>query len=199
MPAVETLKRLAERATGIGRPSADEIAAAIRPRKANAWCFHDDGVTPNHPRWPLIVYRGVFRFGAYDPAALFEDAFAHNGWGDSWRNGIYDYNHYHSRIHEVLGVARGRAKVRFGGAKGRALTIKAGDVAILPAGTGHQCLEASADFVVVGAYPPQGQYDECASAQDHARAVKTVGKVARPRKDPLYGGKGPLLLAWAAR
>jgi hypothetical protein len=37
-----------------------------------------------------------------------EELFRKNGWGASWRDGIYDYVHYHSRIHEVLGVARGK-------------------------------------------------------------------------------------------
>jgi uncharacterized protein YjlB len=60
----------------------------------------------------------------------------------------------HSRIHEVLGVARGHARVRFGGAKGRALKLKVGDVVILPAGTGHERLSGSKDLLVIGAYPP---------------------------------------------
>ena len=80
-----------------------------------------------------------------------------DGWGDSWRNGIYDYAHYHSRIHEVLGVARGQARVRFGGAKGRALKLKAGDGVILPAGTGHELLSGSKDLLVIGAYPPSAR------------------------------------------
>ena len=49
--------------------------------------------------------------GLRDPAAMFERLFETNGWGGSWRNGIYDYVHYHPRTHEVLGIARGRARV----------------------------------------------------------------------------------------
>ena len=97
---------------------------------------------------------------------MIEDMFEANGWGDTWRDGIYDYVHYHSRIHEVLGIARGKGRVRFGGNKGRIFTLKAGDVAVLPAGTGHQCLSAGDDFLVVGAYPPAGTYDECTSVED---------------------------------
>lgn len=200
MPTFETIKKLAEKATGLRRPSSADLADLVRARKANTFRFADDGVTPNHPHWTLVVYRGSVRLSDdHDPAAIFEELFSKNGWGQSWRNGIYDYNHYHSRIHEVLGVARGSAKVRFGGKKGRTLTIKAGDVGILPAGTGHQCLESSEDFLVVGAYPPTGTYDECTSNTDHARAVKTVSKTARPKKDPVYGSEGPLLSLWTTR
>jgi uncharacterized protein YjlB len=124
-----------------------------------------------------------------------EDLFGENGWGDSWRAEIYDYVHYHSRIHEVLGIAKGEGTARFGGNNGKTLQLKAGDVAILPAGTGHQCLSASADFLVVGAYPPSRTYDECTKSEEHARALKTIPKVGRPRKDPVYGSKGPLLSA----
>lgn len=197
MAIVETLKRVAERATGISRPSRDEIEALVRTRKTNAFKFKDDGVIPNNARWPLVLYRGAVSLpGRLDPAAVMEDLFDQNGWGDSWRNGIYDYVHYHSRIHEVLGIAKGSAKVRFGGNKGKTVKLKAGDVAILPAGTGHQCLAASSDFLVVGAYPPSGTYDECTKSEEHARALKTIPKVRRPRKDPVYGSKGPLLNAW---
>jgi uncharacterized protein YjlB len=197
MPALETLKKVAEKATGWARPSADDLTRLVRPRKPQAFRFKDDGVIPNHPHWPLIVYRGAVRFDdAFDPAAVFEDLFRQRGWGGSWRNGIYDYVHYHSRIHEVLGIARGQGKVQFGGLKGRTMTVKAGDVAILPAGTGHQCLSASQDFLVVGAYPPNGTYDECTSSEHHNKALRTIPKVARPRQDPVYGGRGPLLTAW---
>jgi uncharacterized protein YjlB len=196
MTVLESLKNAAK-ATGVARPSRDQIDDLIRIRKANVTKFKDDGIIPNNSHWPLVLYRGAVALpGDLDPAAIMEDLFDGNGWGDSWRNGIYDYVHYHSRIHEVLGIARGRGTVRFGGNNGKTVQVKGGDVAILPAGTGHQCLAASADFLVVGAYPPSGTYDECTKSEEHARALKTIPKVGRPRKDPVYGSKGPLQSAW---
>jgi uncharacterized protein YjlB len=154
---LETLKKVAEKATGLARPSRNQLEKLVRSRKVTALKFKDDGVIPNHPHWPLVFYRGVVALpDDLDPAAIMEDLFERNGWGNSWRNGIYDYVHYHSRIHEVLGVAKGNGCVRFGGKNGRTVRVKTGDVAILPAGTGHQCLFASSDFLVVGAYPPLG-------------------------------------------
>jgi uncharacterized protein YjlB len=155
MSLLENIKKIAGKVTGRGRPSENHLAAVVRHRKAHRFRFKDDGVIPNHPKWPLVLYRSALRLpNSLDPAAVLEDLFERNGWDDSWRDGIYDYLHYHSRIHEVLGIARGNARVQFGGQKGRTLALKAGDVAILPAGTGHQCLAASKDFLVVGAYPP---------------------------------------------
>src|ERR1700733_12953008 len=109
-----------------------------------SFVFSDDGLVPNNPL-PLLVYRNVIDVANAHPEKTIEDLFGTNGWGDMWRNGIFDYLHYHATVHEALGVARGHAKVRFGGDKGEALDLTAGDVAILPAGTGHQCLFATDD------------------------------------------------------
>jgi uncharacterized protein YjlB len=198
MALLENLKKTTERITGRQRPDAGQAANLVRRPKRGIFRFADDGRTPNHPRWPAVIYWSAVRLPhTLDPVAVMEDLFDSNRWGDSWRNGIYDYLHYHSRIHEVLGIARGSAKVRFGGDRGRTLKLRAGDVAILSAGTGHQCLAASKDFLVVGAYPPSGTYDECrANADEHDRAVKSIEKTTRPRKDPVFGGKGPLLKIW---
>jgi uncharacterized protein YjlB len=201
MALLEDLKKSTGRITGWQRPSAEQVAALVRRSKRGMFRFRDDGKIPNNPRWPVLIYWGVVRLPQkLDPAAVMEDLFESNSWGDSWRNGIYDYLHYHSRIHEVLGVARGSAKVRLGGDRGRTLKLDAGDVVILPAGTGHQCLAASKDFLVVGAYPPSGTYDECRpSTEEYDRRVKSVEKVKRPRKDPVFGAKGPLLKSWKAK
>jgi uncharacterized protein YjlB len=200
MPILEDIKKYAERVTGLRRPGKRQVPDLVRARKPHTVRFEDDGLVPNHPRWPLVIYKGAVRLDCgHDPAAVIEDLFEANGGGGSWRNGIYDYVHYHSRIHEVLGVARGKARVRFGGATGRIFTLKAGDVAILPAGTGHQCLEADSDFLVVGAYPPAGTYDECTTLEDRGKALKSIPKVKPPRKDPAYGAAGPLLKIWKLR
>jgi uncharacterized protein YjlB len=201
MYALERLKKTVEAVTGIGKPSARAVRESIRRRKPNTARFHDDGSIPNNPKLPFVHYRSPLRLPAgSDPAAMFEELFGRNGWKDSWRNGIYDYAHYHSRTHEVMGIARGRARVRFGGNRGRVFNLRAGDVAILPAGTGHQCLSASKDLLVVGAYPPSGKYDECTGSPiEHERAVPSIRKVPLPKKDPVYGADGPLLDLWRTR
>jgi uncharacterized protein YjlB len=194
---LENLKRIAEKATGWRRP--DDPQSLLRERKPQTYRFTDDDVIPNHPRWPLIIYKSSVRPPPLlDPAAVFEELFDSRGWRRSWRDG-YKYVHYHSRIHEDLGIARGGNRVRFGGTNGRILTLKAGDVAILPAGTGHQCLEASKDLLVVGAYPASGVYDECRSEDDREKALREIDRAARPRHDPVYGRDGPLMHIWLPR
>src|SRR3954453_24076643 len=200
VPTLEDLKGYAERATGLQRPGQRKAPDLAQRRKPQTVRFKDDGLVPNHPRWPLVIYRGAVNLSeGHDPAAVIEDLFEANGWGDSWRDGIYTYVHYHSRIHEVLGVARGKGRVRFGGKMGRIFTLKAGDIVVLPAGTGHQCLSADDDFLVVGAYPPTGTYDECTTVEDRPRAIKTIPKVRGPRKDPVYGAGGAASRRWKGR
>ncbi|MGQ0582668.1 MAG: cupin domain-containing protein [Reyranella sp.] len=163
-----------------------------------AYLFADDGETPNNLALPLLVYRAAVACAGGDPAAAFEVAFARHGWGRSWRNGIHGFLHFHTRAHEVLGIARGRARVEFGGGKGRELDVEAGDVVVLPAGTGHRCVSASADLLVVGAYPDNSGFDQKRPGQiDHASAVAAIAAVALPREDPVYGSDGPLKKIWS--
>jgi uncharacterized protein YjlB len=160
--------------------------------------FADDGSIPNNPRLPFLVYRGVIDLaGTPNPEEVIEKVFARNGWGDRWRNGVYPYVHYHSMIHEAMGIARGRARVRFGGEQGREIEIAGGDVVVLPAGTGHQSLWCSPELVVIGAYPKVGKYDICRGSRgEHAKAVKSIPDVPLPTGDPVYGENGPLMSLW---
>jgi len=164
-----------------------------------AFHFADDGETPNNPALPLLLYRRAFDpSAARDPAAPFEEAFAAHGWDRSWRNGIHDFQHFHTRAHEVLGIARGWAQVQFGGARGPTVEVEAGDVVVLPAGTGHRRVAASTDLLVVGAYPDNCGIDQKRPGQiDHARAVAAIAAVPLPRQDPVHGAGGPLIALWA--
>src|SRR5713226_1966607 len=158
--------------------------------------FADDGIVPNNPL-PFLVYKGAIDVDNDHPEKTIEGLFGANGWGDMWRNGVYDYLHYHATVHEALGIARGHALIRFGGNRGREIEIAAGDVAILPAGTGHQCLSASRDFCVIGAYPPGAKmHVTLPTLENHAKALKTIPAVKLPRTDPVMGEDGSLVRLW---
>jgi uncharacterized protein YjlB len=169
------------------------VSADLEPL---AIVFADDGLVPNN-RLPFLVYKGAVDVDSGHPEKTIERLFGANGWGDMWRNGVYDFLHYHATVHEALGIARGHARVRFGGDKGRVFDISAGDVAILPAGTGHQCLIASADFSVVGAYPPGAKMHVTRPTPENYRnALKTIPQVRLPDTDPVMGADGPLVRLW---
>jgi uncharacterized protein YjlB len=54
-------------------------------------------------------------------------------------------------------------------------------------------LKASVTFLVVGAYPPTGTYNECrGSFQERDQAIKAIGRVGVPKQHPLYGSHHPL-------
>jgi uncharacterized protein YjlB len=160
--------------------------------------FGDDGAVPNNPSLPFLIYRDAFDLsGTPNPEQVIEKTFAARGWGEMWRNGVYPYVHYHSMIHEALGIARGRALVRFGGAQGQDFNLGAGDAVVLPAGTGHQCLWASSELCVIGAYPKTGRYDLCrGSKAEHAKALHSIPRVPLPQSDPVFGDDGPLVDLW---
>ncbi|THF86803.1 cupin domain-containing protein [Deinococcus sp. KSM4-11] len=107
---------------------------------------------------PACLYRAALR-GLTPPQI--EAHLAARGWSNSWRNGIYSFHHYHSTAHEVLVVARGHVTVTLGGEDGVQRTVEAGDVLVLPAGTGHRNDGSSADLLVIGAYAGGRAWDTC--------------------------------------
>ena len=172
------------------------MPAARDNLKPLTFFFKDDGLVPNSAL-PLLIYKAAVDVANGASEEAVEGMFGANGWGAMWRNGVYNYLHYHATVHEALAVARGEARVQFGGDGGEAIQLTAGDVAILPAGTGHECLFASHDFSIVGAYPPGSEMHVCRPTPENYRAaLKSIPAVKLPATDPVHGAYGPLVKLW---
>jgi uncharacterized protein YjlB len=151
----------------------------------DAWTAPPGDVIPNHPAFPVLVYRGVA--GLDDPAAA-RALFARHGWGGSWVDGVFDFHHFHSNAHEVLAVVAGGATLELGGPQGDSFEVSASDVLVLPAGTGHRRASATGGFTVVGAYP-RGQEDYDLLREADAAARERIAALPVPPEDPV-GGDG---------
>lgn len=155
------------------------------------WHAPPGDTIPNHPSFAVLLYHGT---DLRDPDAA-RERFAANGWGGAWVDGVFDFHHFHSTSHEVLAVVAGSARLELGGPQGQVFEVSAGDVVVLPAGTGHRRASASGsgDFTVVGAYPAgQEDYDLLRSADDAARS--RIAALGAPDADPV-GGDG--VAGWA--
>lgn len=153
---------------------------------------------PNNPRLPVLIYPKAIAIQGSDPAALFEKTFSANGWPPQWRYGIYAFHHYHTEGHEVLGIVSGHARLMVGGPQGYVLEVGAGDVVVLPAGIGHCNLGSSADFLVVGAYPPGQHADICREAPS-AEQLASIESLAFPERDPVQGDEGAVSQHWGSQ
>ncbi len=171
------------RSTSRGEPKTDVDVLRL---SRNGWM-------PNNERLPVLHYRRAF--SGPDVAGAMEETFGRNGWPAQWRNGVYRFHHYHSTAHEVLGFAAGSAQLILGGEGGLRTTVAAGDVLVLPAGTGHYLAEAEPDFLVVGAYPFGQTWDICRSAPDDTTLLR-MRTLPFPQSDPLTGRGGELVHAW---
>jgi uncharacterized protein YjlB len=150
---------------------------------------------PNNSRLPVVIYRQALHLDTNDLSSAFELLFERNEWPPQWRDGIFDYHHFHATAHEVLGIASGEAEVIVGGPGGRVVHVDAGDALLLPAGTGH-CLQSyEGHFRVVGGYPAGQQWDirrEALSPEE----LNAMEALPFPALDPLDGASGPVVAHW---
>ena len=196
-------RRFSSLAAAAGLAPALDSLAGTPPPAAEPILLQPNGWMPNNSRLPVLLYRAAV-LTAGDPAARMEALFTANGWPPQWRNGVYTFHHYHSTAHEVLGFARGEARLVLGGppnisqtgpSPARELTVRAGDVLLLPTGTGHCELSHSADFLVIGAYPPDQHWDICRQAPNQ-EAQTRMATLPFPTSDPVHGATGPLNRLW---
>lgn len=142
---------------------------------------------------PVLVYRAT---GLTD-AGEAERTLGANRWSGGWRDGIFDFHHFHSTAHEVLVVVSGEVTVTLGGPGGRTVEAGTGDVLVLPAGTGHCRDSVPRGLLVVGAYPDGMQWDMRRGDPAERDVVgANVAAVPLPRTDPLAGAGGPLVEMW---
>ena len=160
----------------------------------------DDGVVPNHPSFPLVIYHDVF---LRDASCLTADdvieVFGSNGWSGAWVNGIFPFHHYHARSHEVLANLGGPVQVQFGGPAGPVITFQPGAAVVIPAGGGHCRLSNERELLIVGAYPYGQENWDLKRADDpehYVAAKEEIAQVELPQQDPITGSKSPLLELW---
>ncbi len=158
--------------------------------------FQDDGAIPNSTL-PLLLYQNILDVEGAEAARWLEEKFTSNNWTNCWRWGVYDFHHYHSNTHEVLGVFSGQALILLGGEKGEKVKVKPGDVIIIPAGVGHKCLSHNNQFTVVGAYP-NGRSPDLLKGEkgERPKADQNIAQVPLPEADPLLGKDKGLIKMW---
>jgi uncharacterized protein YjlB len=154
--------------------------------------------TPGDDELPVLLYKGVLDEKTPDKDKIFQHHFTLNGWRGVWKNGIYDFAHFHPDAHEVLAIASGSVTVQIGGKTGKTLDLSGGDMIVLPAGTIHRRLSGSENLVVVGAYPAgQENYSTLKHTNEDALTGKSSISSDAPSADPMYGAKGPLVFLWS--
>lgn len=172
----------------------------MKPNRIDQIQLADDGIIPNNPSLPLLIYRAVFPIApdCAEPQSILA-ALAANRWHGGWVNGIFTYHHYHARAHEVLVNLADDVTVQFGGPEGPELAFESGDVAIIPAGVGHCRRSNPRRLVIVGAYPA-GVTDwdlKRADPADYRLAKTEIPEVPVPDTDPVTGTTTPLFDYWS--
>lgn len=153
-------------------------------------------IFPNS-KFPVIHYKAIVDIPKVFPAKYVSDLFERNNWSNSWDAGIFDYHHYHSNVHEALGVYAGSATIILGGEGGVEVLLEKGDVLIIPAGVAHKNLSAENDFRCVGAYPYGQDYDIIDGNTPRTEQIaQNLIRTPIPETDPVRGKDGGVPDIW---
>ncbi|TPI57362.1 cupin domain-containing protein [Mesorhizobium sp. B3-1-3] len=159
------------------------------------YLFRGNGRVPNS-RLPVCVYRDVHAWGGPE----LEHRLRLNNWYPSWHSpiGMYPQHHFHSQAHELIAVTRGEITGLFGGHDGREVTLRRGDIVVIPAGVGHFGVSLTEDLFVTGAFPAGfGVLDfRLGYPSEYYELAETARKVPIPAFDPVFGSRGPLPALW---
>lgn len=158
--------------------------------------FTRDEFTPNNSL-PVIVYRDVPNSLDMDPNSSLLNLFISNGWTNNWEDIIMTENHYHSTTHEVIGIKTGEVDLKLGGTVGSIVTVKSGDVIIIPAGVGHYSLSNEKGYRAIGGYPNGADWDMIFDEKEKLQAAtERITQIPTPVTDPVFGSNGGLGDYW---
>ncbi|MER2176005.1 MAG: hypothetical protein ABS911_15125, partial [Carnobacterium sp.] len=91
----------------------------------------------------------------------------------------------------------GEATVQLGGPDAQCYSFSKGDVLFLSAGVAHKRIDASPDFIIVGAYPDGLEPDmQKGKAEDYEAIKQAVACVNQPENDPVEGKDGAVIKYW---
>lgn len=93
---------------------------------------------------PLLIYRQAFPSPSTSASDLEAHLRATGVVRPAWRYTMYSTSHFHSTSHEVLAIARGKAKLCFGHEENEGRVeevVGKGDVVVVPAGVAHRLME----------------------------------------------------------
>jgi uncharacterized protein YjlB len=142
------------------------------------------------------LYKGVLNIPLLFPAKHVKDLFESHNWWNSWDSGIFEYHHYHSITHEVLGIYSGATTLQLGGEHGVKIKIQKGDVLVIPAGVAHKNLGKEDDVGCIGAYPDGRDYDmNYGKPGERPGTDHKIHHVPLPKTNPVYG-QGGLTQVW---
>src|SRR5690349_3528658 len=98
--------------------STESAVLAKRPAEILFYDVHAEGPFPNNEHLPVVVYRAAFQGLPRLSPSVLERVFHSNDWSNGWRDGVYDFHHFHSTAHEVLGCYAGSSRLELGGPGG---------------------------------------------------------------------------------